>query len=92
MHERSFSQPSSRWRATVVGTAAAELPARVVNRPQSTSSHDSATYGCGLARRCPLCPSILPPGCLRPDPGVTGDPLPCSGSVSRRREKKVLAP
>jgi hypothetical protein len=75
------------WRATVIGTAVAELPARVDSRPQPTSGHDSATYGCGLARRCSRCPSppSAPASPARRWPA--GRP-PATSSVFRRLEEE----
>jgi hypothetical protein len=70
-------------------TAASELVARM---PRTTFRPSLESHRCGRAPGCSLCPSIPPRGYLRPDPSVTGDPLPCSGSMSRGRKRKVLVP
>jgi hypothetical protein len=70
-------------------TAASELVARM---PRTTFRPSSESHRCGRAPGCSLCPSIPPRGCLRPNPDITGDPLPCSGSMSRGWKRKVLAP
>jgi hypothetical protein len=80
----------SEWPSEPLLLPASELVARM---PRTTFRPSSESHRYGQAQGCSLCPSLLPPGYLRPDPGVTGDPLPYSGSVSRGREKKkVLTP
>jgi hypothetical protein len=57
---RALAAGQRRRRAVTTSMATAEPPAPVAGRPQAISSRSVTTHGCGMARRCPRCPSPSP--------------------------------